>query len=731
MSDEEAVVSVIGGVAARLEIVDPGFVRTRRGARAVGATVLAWATMVAVTYAFDVAEPFRITLFAAGAAFEGALLAPDPQPRDRVRTLGWASVVAAVAIVVTIWLSQMAAWAAVALLVLLMFSSYALRSWSPRVASLALMGAITVYVTGAGHITVGRIGWFVLALVVGFAWLAVWETLILPDDPLRSLHRSVQAFSRRAAETVAGVVDVLNTVRDGSPSDHARKALHNNLKRVRSCRSAIERQFPGAVVSGLSQHDVDRLRVALYSAHKGLEDMVAQVHAPGWTRSLPDELAWSVTSALHALAVALRDDLDAESRAAAARTAQVLRGHLHDALTRASTTGAAPFEATALLASLTLLGGGEVVAQSITQARTLTRRVPMADGPEPPATGAGAPSTDPSSAPDRQRTLSPTMALAIQAVVAAVAAGVIARTVGNEQSLVGAWTAFVIIAGSAGLSTRRALVRVPATIVGAVAGVLIAATVPDTVGWTIAVVAVGVFFAIVSAPVSYPAMVFWMSIAFVPLFASAGRYLDLIWDKTVAALIGGCVAAVVALTVVPIRSAREVRPAILDYLAALDNALASHLPDNEAGVAATEAELDSAHAALAVKVSSAATETNVFAQPENVGNEEVDRVDAVHDAYLRLTPLLSESSRLLHGWSDDRVATGINRLREATERAASSARGEAIPVADPDHQPTPKANTPASLGLSDSLRRVENLHAALTDLATVLGDGAVLPGRTH
>ena len=57
--------------------------------------MLAWATMVAVTSAFEVADPFRITLFAAGAAFEGALLAPDPQPRDRVRTLGWAAVVAA------------------------------------------------------------------------------------------------------------------------------------------------------------------------------------------------------------------------------------------------------------------------------------------------------------------------------------------------------------------------------------------------------------------------------------------------------------------------------------------------------------------------------------------------------------------------------------------------------------------------------------------------------------
>jgi hypothetical protein len=273
------------------------------------------------------------------------------------------------------------------------------------------------------------------------------------------------------------------------------------------------------------------------------------------------------------------------------------------------------------------------------------------------------------------------------------------------------------------------MVRIPATILGAVAGVLIAATVPNTVGWTVAVVAVGVFFTIVSAPVSYPAMVFWMSIAFVPLFASEGRYLDLIWDKTVAALIGGCVAAVVALTVVPIRSAREVRPAILDYLAALDGALASHLPGQD--VAAAEAELDCAHAALAATVTAAATETNVFSQPEHVGNEEAARVDAVHDAYLRLTPLLSESSRLLHGWSDDRVANGITRLREATERAASSGRGEAIPVADPDHQPTPKANTPASLGLSDSLRRVEHLHAALTDLATVLGDGAVLPAGTH
>ena len=247
--DEAAVISVTSGVAARLEVFDPGFVRTRRGVRAVCATVLAWATMVAVTSAFDVADPVRITLFAAGAAFEGALLAPDPQPRDRVRTLGWASVVAAVAVVVTVALTQTAVWVAAALLVLLMFSSYALRSWSPRVASLALMGAITVYITGAGYITIGRIGWFVLALVVGFGWFALWETLILPDNPLRSLNLSVQAFSRRAADTVSGIVDALNTARDGTPSERAGKALRRQPR-------------PGEEVSQRHRNAVPRRRRA-------------------------------------------------------------------------------------------------------------------------------------------------------------------------------------------------------------------------------------------------------------------------------------------------------------------------------------------------------------------------------------------------------------------------------------------------------------------------------------
>src|SRR6476620_2450574 len=251
-------VAMMARVVARLEVVDPGFARTRHGARTACATVLSGLTLALVTSMFGVAEPLQITLFGARACFFGALLVTDPHRSDRAHTFGWAAVVSAVAIVVTAELSRTAVWAAVALLVLQMFLSYALRSWSLRAGNLAVIGALITFLAGAGLITSNRIVWFVLASTVGFAWVTVSEYVILPDDPVRSLKRSGDVFCRSAGDAVASVVDTLTTTCDGNAPDHAAKALRRSLDRVMRCRTAIESQVSGA---GFGRHDVEQLRV--------------------------------------------------------------------------------------------------------------------------------------------------------------------------------------------------------------------------------------------------------------------------------------------------------------------------------------------------------------------------------------------------------------------------------------------------------------------------------------
>ena len=153
ISDQGGAIAMTARTASWLEALDPGFARTRRGARTACATVLSGLTMAAVTSAFGVADSMGIALFGAGACFFGALLVTDPHRSVRARTFGWASVVSAVAIVVTVELSRIAVWAAAAFLVVQMFLSYALRPWSSRAGDLAVIGALITFLTGAGRLS--------------------------------------------------------------------------------------------------------------------------------------------------------------------------------------------------------------------------------------------------------------------------------------------------------------------------------------------------------------------------------------------------------------------------------------------------------------------------------------------------------------------------------------------------------------------------------------------------
>lgn len=118
-----------------------------------------------------------------------------------------------------------------------------------------------------------------------------------------------------------------------------------------------------------------------------------------------------------------------------------------------------------------------------------------------------------------------------------------------------------------------------------------------------------------------------------------------------------------------------------------------------------------------------ATEIHIFPQPGSPLSEQGIRVDAVHEAYLRLTPLLSGASRRLHGWTDQGVENGIQQLHDGVEAAKAPARGEAALQSDErrPHLVSPNGDN-TSLDVGDSIRRIANLRDRLTDLTALLND---------
>ena len=311
-------------------------------------------------------------------------------------------------------LTSMMAGVAVAFLVLQMFLSYALRSWSLRAGNIAVIGALITFLAGAMHVTNGRIGWFVLASTVGFACVPVSEDV--PDAPARFLRRSIDVFCRSAGDAVAGAADMLT----GHAPDRAAKALRRSLDRVMRCRTAVEGELSGALPPAFGQHDIEQLRVALYCAERGIQEVINQADDPRWIDMLPVDIAGFITSALHVLANALRDRSDAQSLDAIACELQSLRDPLYDAATTAASANETPHRPQGrALAVLTTVGAAHLIAQSTSQAASLAAVSPAASIAAVPPSATAAAQTR-LYAPSAGRTLAPAVALAIQGAVAAV-----------------------------------------------------------------------------------------------------------------------------------------------------------------------------------------------------------------------------------------------------------------------------------------------------------------------
>jgi uncharacterized membrane protein YccC len=231
--------------------------------------------------------------------------------------------------------------------------------------------------------------------------------------------------------------------------------------------------------------------------------------------------------------------------------------------------------------------------------------------------------------------------LGLQAVAATGLAMLVGSVLGLGHVNWIFWTAFVVIAGSAGESIRRVALRVLGTAAGATVGVALAFALPDQPFVVAALATVGVFMAIFFAPVSYPLMVFWLNLGLVVVFAQLGaRELDLLRERPFATTVGGLVAALVTVTVLPIRVTDRFRGALVRYLDALDTATTawvatfSDLRSRPAAEAAS-VRMEAPYRDVQLAMSAAAFESNPFPRVGTRASVRALRVAAVDDAFHR------------------------------------------------------------------------------------------------
>ena len=185
---------LIANVVTRCGTSDPGFIRLRRGLQTVGATAATWATVSAA-----------------------------------------ASLGTVVSVALTVYLVQVALWAAAAFLAVEIFLSFALRAWSVRAGSLAAGGALTTFVASGGHFSV--------------------------DRPADAARRSILVLDGLGADVAAAAAFATNPAYAAS----APNTLHTSLDRVIACRRAVDEQLSALIPHVDGNVPIDELRVTLHS----------------------------------------------------------------------------------------------------------------------------------------------------------------------------------------------------------------------------------------------------------------------------------------------------------------------------------------------------------------------------------------------------------------------------------------------------------------------------------
>jgi uncharacterized membrane protein YgaE (UPF0421/DUF939 family) len=658
-----------GALGEWLDAADPGALRLHHAARTALASLTAWVIIHFVLLGLAKRPMPSVGLFAVTVCFIDALVIVDARRAERRTTLLLSLAMFGLALVLASLLHA-TGWLYLVALLALIFGSSAARRRGLRPGELVLLLTMGLYFAQGSRVTWTNVAWFALATVIGVASLWLWQFVLLPYDPTKSLRASLRAFYRRAASLADAVaVGLEDPAKATSDND-----LSRSLKQVKLSRRVIESQFPGVLApGGWTEAEIGQMKIALYATEQGLAQMVEGASKQEHLDDIPAEIRVPLVQSMRSMQEALSTG-SVESFQALAADGASLQTQIR-AYARSVTgedrsqpdTPLAPWVGTVLR----LIGGSQAVAQSAGKVRRLETHGDsarqQAGQPASAGTRSGQRPPPPTVRVFGNLEMHPTTVLGLQAVVATGLAMVVARLLNVDHSNWVFWTAFVVIAGSTGESLRKMMLRVLATTGGATIGVALALLSPDSTGLVVAVAAGCIFLAMYFWPISYPQMVFWMNIGFVMVYTLMGaKEMDVLFARPVTTLLGALVAAAVVVFVFPIHTTDRFKGAVARFLAAVDDTIAAFV--DFMGLGGDTGRLDAALAAVAATYAQiertlpgVAFENSPLMQAESPVAQQATRIAALESEVTRLAGAAAERTSL----ADEAGNTNLMRSVQA------------------------------------------------------------------
>jgi uncharacterized membrane protein YgaE (UPF0421/DUF939 family) len=613
-----------------LDAADPGAVRRKHGTRTVLAALTAFVSLWALRLVFDGSPKPRTLVFAVVTLFVCALAVSDPRRRDRATTLGLCVPVLALAVVLAA-LAEPYFLVPSLLLLALVFTSFAVRRLGRRPAELAMVLVTGAYFAIGSGVAADDIVWFVAAAAVGIGWLAAWQLVLIPYDPVRSIKSATRSYGARLSTVLSHVARMVEAGGAKSGTGPSGNEVVRALRKVRLARRVLEAQLPGArAPGGWSTHDLTRLQVALYEAELGavqLTDAAADAEA---LEKMPATLRTALAATLDAVSSALAGSADPREMVRLAWRADGLRDDVMADLDESGRNG--DDLPSWSIAALGIASGCRRLGRAHAAVRRLQDEAESRRAAEPKDQDAsarpGARKARVAAVPQARlagRSVHITTALGLQAVVATGAAMGIAVLAGVEHPSWVFWTAFVVIAGSMDESLRTMLERVVGTVLGVVVGVLVAFPLPDAPLLVVLAASIAIFFAIYAAPVSHAVFVFWLNVAFAIGYAQpGGGTVDLLVERPLTTIAGAAVAALVVVRILPVRRTGQYVAAVAAFLTAVRDAVRGWTTTAEGGVGAALPAVDAAYRKAETATTSRDFRTLFGAAREAAGRESTE-----------------------------------------------------------------------------------------------------------